>query len=460
MRFLSNKYPEKTALIEGELSCSFAQLRNEIKHQALQMQQLPKGILLLTASHSIQFVIQLLAAFAIEKPVALIPNALTEQELHSRLAILDTAMTVDSQGNLLAFYENKTTQHHPELALILFTSGTTGQVKAVQLSAKNIEANCLAIIKALNCSQIESQLLFLPLSYSYGLLGQLMPGLLCGITTRLIAQFTDIKNILEDGPIPQMWSGVPSHWVAISKMASLYPENTDQIAAIVSAGAPLPITLRKELRNTFPQAILYNNYGLTEASPRVLTYSSQDPLFFEPYAGYPVGDWQIKVSEDHELIIQGSQMMLGYLGEEKNEKIHNGWLHTGDIAEILPNGLVAIKGRHDAQVNIGGEKVNLTEIEQKLCQMDGIKEVIVLPIEDELYGTRLIACFERGTLPANRTEQQLTERIQQHLLPKKVPINACILDYLPRNPHGKPDRKALLANKMIFDHKESHHVER
>ena len=217
---------------------------------------------------------------------------------------------------------------------------------------------------------------------------------------------------------------------------------------------PLSTSLRVDLRDTFPNAVIYNNYGLTEASPRVLTYSSDDPLFMEPYAGYPVGDWQIKLSEDHELIIQGSQVMLGYLGEEENSKMHNGWLCTGDIAEILPTGLVAIKGRRDNLVNIGGEKVNLTEIEQKLGLIDEIKEIVLLPLEDTIYGVRLLACLEKSILMTPATEQQLMEKIQRRLLPRKLPISIRFLEKIPRNQHGKPDRKALLLTINSDDHKE------
>lgn len=455
MHFLSKKFPDKTAIQEAGLCLTFSQLQEEILKLAQQLQKLPEGILILTATPNTQFVIQFMAALHINKPVALFSNLLSEQERESRLAILGTALTIDADGALAELYENNSLPHHPHLALILFTSGTTGQVKAVQLSYKNIESNCLAVIKALRFAEVQNQLLFLPLSYSFGLLGQLVPGLMTGLTTQIISQFTDIKTILESGQIPQMWSGVPSHWVAISKMATLYPQSAVKIKTIVSAGAPLAISLRAELKNIFPNATIYNNYGLTEASPRVLTYSSEDPLFLENYAGYPVGDWQLQLSEDHELLIQGSQMMLGYLGDEGNEKIQNGWLYTGDIAEILPSGLVAIKGRRDNLVNIGGEKVNLTEIEQKLCQMNGIKEVIVLPVADDLYGVRLIACFEKNTVTLNMSIQQLTEQIQLHLLPRKLPITARVLDHLPRNQHGKLDRNTLLANN-----KESHHAER
>ncbi|MBI2784810.1 MAG: acyl--CoA ligase [Legionella longbeachae] len=439
MQFLTKDFPKKIALSFEEQNLSFAELEAKIQKMSLQLKKLPTGILILQALSHPLFIIQLLAALHIGKPVALLAQEFDQE----KRAILSTHMTIDRHGELLELQENKL-KCHPELALALFTSGSTGQMKAVQLSQKNIAANCQAVIKALEFSRIQDQLLFLPLSYSFGLLGHLLPGLNAGITTKLITQFTDIKTLLESPEVPQMWSGVPSHWVAISKIATVYPESAAKITAVVSAGAPLTTTLRSSLVDTFPNAIIYNNYGLTEASPRVLTYSSRDPLFLEDYAGYPVGDWQVRLSEDNELLIKGSQLMLGYLGEKKQTRIESDWCYTGDLAEILPSGLISIKGRMDHLVNIGGEKVNLIEIEHKICQIEGIKEVIVLPLADELYGIRLLACFEQNLLKPNITEQILTEQLKKHLLPKKFPINVQFLETLPRNQHGKLDRKALL----------------
>lgn len=458
MLYLSQNNPEKIAIQSGELSLTFAELHHEVQLFSRQLQKLPKAILILEVSQNIRFIIQFLAALYSNQPVALFSNQLSEQVKQERIAILGKAMTIDEQGRLKKLYTDSNIEHDPHLAVILFTSGSTGQVKAVQLSPQNIKANTFAIIKALQFNRVSNQLLFLPLSYSFGLLGQLLPGLLSGLTTQIIEHFTDIKTLHETKAMPQMWSGVPSHWIAISKIAQRYPESAALIKALVSAGAPLSTALRAELKQTFPNAIIYNNYGLTEASPRVLVYSSEDPLFMESYAGYPIGDWEVKLSEDDELLLRGSQMMLGYLGEREQQRIQNGWLHTGDLAEILPNGLVAIKGRMDNLVNIGGEKVYITEIEQRLCHMEGIKEVIILPLDDELYGTRLLACFDKNTL-TGLTEQQLTEQIQAHLLPIKLPIKARLLDQLPRNQHGKLDRKALMADNNHFDHKETHHAE-
>jgi len=432
------------ALQIGNQALSYLELQEQIQESAAQLRKLPEAILVLEANLDFSSIIQILAALTNGQPIALFAPQWTSEEKESRLKILGNWMAISPQHELLSLHEDPLIKHHPQLAMVLFTSGSTGQIKAVQLSEKNISANCQAVIKALDFATINSQLLFLPLSYSFGLLGQLIPGLMSGIQTTLINQFTDIIALMANGEIPEMWSGVPSHWVAINRMAQTQVTSAAKVKAIVSAGAPLAIGLRKELQQNFPNATIYNNYGLTEASPRVLTYSSKDPLFMEDYAGYPVGDWQVKVSKQQELLIKGSQLMLGYLGDEQNQKITNDWLATGDIATILPTGLVAIQGRRDNIVNVAGEKVNLIDVEQTLCHQLNIKELVVVATSDAVYGMRLIAFCEQISLEIQTTAQSLTDRIRALLLPKKMPISAQIIDQFPRTQNGKLDRNRLV----------------
>lgn len=474
MSFLCTTNPQKTAISTPEGAHSFCLLSEKIQDMAKGFKQLPQAILILEARPTLNFIIQLLAALSIDQPVALFSSQWSLDEKKAKETLLGSHMRVNEQGALIHLNPHRGLKHHPQLALILFTSGTTGQVKAVQLSRVNILANTKAIIKAFNLTHLHDQLLFLPLSYSFGLLGQLLPALMAGITTDLLSEFMQVKTRFENAQIPQMWSGVPSHWMVMSKMAIAYPESAAKIKAVVSAGAPLPVSLRQELKQRFPQATLYNNYGLTEASPRILTYSSKDSHFMEDYAGYPIGDWQIKLSADQELLIQGSQLMLGYLGDNAQShltatQLQNGqqhhktiqappspytrdeggdlegkWFSTGDLAQILPCGLVAIKGRRDNLVNVGGIKTNLNEIEQKITQIEGLNEVIVLPLTDSLYGVRLLVCINENTLVPGLTEQVLSEKIRHHLLPDKLPITVQFVGQIPRNQHGKPDRNRLL----------------
>src|SRR6185437_1902604 len=113
-------------------------------------------------------------------------------------------------------------------------------------------------------------------------------------------------------------------------------------------------------------------------------------------------------------------------------------------AAIAPNGLIAIKGRCDNLVNIGGERINLLDIEKRINQLQGINEVLVIPIEDTLYGVRLIACCDINPHALPNTEEALTKTINAHLLPKRLPITARPYSPLPRNANGKLDRRRLI----------------
>lgn len=126
-------------------------------------------------------------------------------------------------------------------------------------------------------------------------------------------------------------------------------------------------------------------------------------------------------------------------------KIKEGWLATGDLAEIQPSGLVAIKGRLDNLVKVSGEKVNLGEMEQIISEHEHIKEVAVVPLNDPLYGVNLLVCLEKDSVPAEANEDELSARIQEYFLPRKLPISVQFIDKIPHNPNGKLDRKKLLS---------------
>lgn len=215
MQFLAPDVPNKIAITQDNRAITFDELTHEVLDRSKQILKLPKTIIVLHATPDIEFIITLLACLETNRPIALFPNSISEEEKQRRLSLLGNAILINEKGELQEVYENKTIKPHPQTALILFTSGSTGTVKAVQLSSINIKANCHAVIKALEFKKVQDQLLFLPLSYSFGLLGQLLPGLMFGLSTRLITHLTDIKMLMEQGTIPhQMWSGVPSHWVA------------------------------------------------------------------------------------------------------------------------------------------------------------------------------------------------------------------------------------------------------
>jgi long-chain acyl-CoA synthetase len=433
---------QQTALIIDEAAISFSQLHDFVSKQKKIFKPLEKKLAVITASPCLHFISLMLGALAENIPVAILPENLTASDKKQYLDCLGSYVEFDFQGNKIDEKHANDKLPHPKVALVLFTSGSTGKVKAVQLSQENILANCFAIINAMKFDRIKSQLLFLPLSYSFGLLGQLLPGLICGLSTTIISSFTDVLTIFERGNIPEMWSGVPSHWQAIGQIAQHFNEHADHIKTIVSAGAVLALPLRESMRKLFPKAIIYNNYGLTEASPRVLIYSSEDPLFLANYVGYPIGDWQVKINSKGVLYIKGKQVMLGYLGDDNTHDI-DGWLPTGDRAEILPSGLVAISGRADEMIKMAGEKVSIAVLENKLRLLPQIDDVVIIPQKDALYGIVLKAFVELNKEQRKHSGHKLQTLARALFLPKRYPLNIEVKKTLPRCGNGKINRKLL-----------------
>jgi long-chain acyl-CoA synthetase len=443
--------PDRDALVHGEDRLTFGQLRRRVDDAARDLAALEDGVVILDAQSDPETVVRFLALRELGKPVALFSSTWTSHEIEVRRSMLGKASHLGADGTVVWSSATHEIAHHPEAAVILFTSGSTGAPRAVQLSQPNIDANTGAVLDTLDFEQAAEQTLFLPLSYSYGLLGQLVPALEVGVTTRLLPQFNDARVALETSRARGMWSGVATHWEALLRLTDPPPENTAEVTHVVSAGAPLSTDLRTRLRHRFPEATLYNNYGQTEAGPRVLSFSSRHPSFFEGFVGYPVGDFEIAVTDDDELLLRGSQIMPGYLGDEEAtaDKIRDGWLYTGDAARIADDGLVEILGRRDQIVNIGGERISLREIEEELSSWDEVEEAAVLVEADDIYGGRLIGFLAGGEALDNLRRKRVIARLAERLSWQKVPRHYFVLDALPKRPNGKLDRKALETKKTM-----------
>lgn len=425
MEILGSAANELPALIGTWGTTSYGELRSLVEHKKSLSRNRSDTPLL--ASHPTpEFIASLLAYLSEGIPVALVAPELSEGELAQRRKILQT-------------------KPHPDCALIVFTSGSTGNPKAVQLSAANLEANTEAVIDSLEFARAPEQKLFLSLSYSYGLFGQLLPALRLGIPTTILTRFADARGEFVEGRGAGMWSGVPSHWEALLRVTT--PEQCEGVTHVISAGAALPLSLRERLKAHFRNATIYNNYGLTEASPRVLSFSSKHPRFFEEdTVGLPVKFLKVKEGEGGELEVKGWQVMLGYLGDEKEtaEKLRDGWLRSGDVVHIDADGLVHIVGRLDDLFNIGGERASPLEIDAALLHIPGVKEGAVLVEKHPIYGSQLIAFLVGENIPPKK---EILEKLRQHLSGHKVPLEYRIVEALPRTPNGKLRRKGLVEMK-------------
>tara|TARA_Y100000768_G_scaffold242385_1_gene183637 strand:+ start:17956 stop:19221 length:1266 start_codon:yes stop_codon:yes gene_type:complete len=384
---------------------------------AVESQNIDSQIHFLTATKSFKFIVEFLARLEHDAPSVIMADYWPEEETQTKKDLVGK--------NTL----------HDQCSLVMFTSGSSGAPKGVQLSKQNISHCTQAILKALEFKNVKNQLLFLPLSYSYGLLGQLLPGLLAGQHIHILPSVVHAKFFIDEHNVQLMLSGVPSH---LQTLCELYPPDHQipHIKSIVSAGGELRLDLRIRLREVFPNAKIFNNYGQTEMSPRALVMNSDAKEFFSLKTGEPIAGMQAQLTEQGEICFRGPHIMLGYIGQEL--KLDKGWYHTGDLAEKDSQGIYTIKGRQDHLVKVSGERVSLKEIEDVIGSIDEVERAIVcLRSEDN----KLLVFLK---LNQTLTKKEMIHYLKPRLSQTKIPQLYYKVEKFPLNPNGKIDRNQLI----------------
>jgi long-chain acyl-CoA synthetase len=336
--------------------------------------------------------------------------------------------------------------HHPEASLIVFTSGSTGQPRAVQISRMHLERNAANCIEMVGMRQAHEQILFAPISHVLGLFGHLLPGLKAGLTTHLYSSLVEVRGVIERGKARGILSGVPSHWEALIRYCSSDPALYQHVTQLVSSGAPLHAGLRRRMSGRFPAATILNGYGLTEA-PRILALSSDHPRFFSDATGLPTPGAELSILANGELCVRGPLVMLGYLGAPSppDQRMSDGWLPTGDIATADPDGIFTVFGRLDDMRNVGGERISLTEIDHQLVSLAGVADAGTTVEPDDVYGERLIALLVGDPTLARRSRAEIRDELARLIAWHKVPARFYLVESLPRNRVGKLQRADLLG---------------
>jgi acyl-CoA synthetase (AMP-forming)/AMP-acid ligase II len=341
----------------------------------------------------------------------------------------------------------------PEAGLLLFTSGSSGEPKGVVLDARAIAANVDAILGYLPVAEHPRTAITLPLSYSYALVGQALTTLRAGGTVILLG----------DVPFPAVQlealvrfeatglSSVPTQlrWLArAAGQATARP----RLGYVASAGAALDAGTRSLLAETFPGARRFNQYGLTEACPRVTAIADDDPRFEAGSVGRPLPGLSVVAVDEAgealppgavgELAVAGPSVMRGYLDDPDGtaRAFCGHGLRTGDVGHVDAAGYVWVAGRRDGLVKCGGERVSVEEVAAVVRRAPGVHDAAVVAVPDVTLGSRLVAYVEASEPD---TVARVGEAARTHLPAAKRPHRVVALRELPRGPHGKIDLAAL-----------------
>uniref|UniRef100_A0A1B6DDZ7 Luciferin 4-monooxygenase n=1 Tax=Clastoptera arizonana TaxID=38151 RepID=A0A1B6DDZ7_9HEMI len=354
-----------------------------------------------------------------------------------------------------------------DVALLPYSSGTTGLPKGVMLThtncAVNLEqCNHPSIIQHTPTSEDfqERVLSVLPFFHIYGCNGILNTSLVYGLHMISIPKFTPesyIECVLKYKPT--VLFVVPSLLLFLASHPSVKSEHLTSIKEVTCGAAPATKSLIEKFKDKVGRndIIIKQGYGMTETSPVTLFTPHGAPSSKEGSTGQLIKGTRAKVvslttgsvlgpHSSGELCIQGPQIMKGYLNNEEatRETIdEHGWLHTGDVAYYDEEGFFYIVDRTKELIKVKGNQVSPTELENIVIQMSGIADVAVVGIPDVLSGEipRAFVVLRPGF---HITEEEIIAFVEPKVAPyKKLAGGVRFLDMIPRNPAGKVLRNEL-----------------
>ncbi|MDQ6596489.1 fatty acid--CoA ligase family protein [Bacillus salipaludis] len=339
-----------------------------------------------------------------------------------------------------------------EVALILYTSGTTGKPKGAMLTHKNLYSNAKDVGDYLKMNNNDRVITALPMFHVFCLTVALNAPLLSGATMLIVPKFSpkEVFRLTKEYKAT-VFAGVPTMYNFLFQYHEGNPEDLQTFRLCISGGASMPVALLKNFEKKF-NVIVSEGYGLSEASP-VTCFNPLDRPRKPGSIGTSILNVQNKIvnelgekapaGEVGELIVQGPNVMKGYykMPEETHASIRNGWLYTGDLARTDEEGYFYIVDRKKDLIIVGGYNVYPREVEEVFYNHPDIVEVAVLGVPDPNQG-EAVKSYVVSKNP-NLTENQLLEYCKEHLAKYKIPSSVEFLDELPKNTTGKILRRAL-----------------
>lgn len=397
--------------------------------------------------------------------------ALLEAEIP--VALLDPGMRADTRASLLSRYrpdlvigerpprvdgysevtpnswraESPGPLSHPDLAVLLTTSGSTGSPKLVQLSRANIRSNAEQIAISLEINESDRGVTLLPLFYSFGmsiLTSHMVAGSSVLVTDRglLDSQLWDDLKRYKVTLLP----GVPQSF-AMLKRLGFAERDLPAVRGLLQAGGRLPVELVDEFDELMKSrgGALYVMYGQTEASPRIACLPPQDLPEKRGSAGKALRGGRLVAMDDDselpagdigEIVYSGPNVMMGYAQERADlilGDIQGDTLRTGDLGYVDQEGFLFLTGRTKRIAKLAGERVSLDEIEASISGLGAVAAVDA--------GDHGVTVF---TTESNEALQSQTRRcLARHLRVAARLIRIEYVDELPILSNGKTDYQTL-----------------
>lgn len=334
-----------------------------------------------------------------------------------------------------------------QVAMLLYTSGTTGKPKGAMITHDNVFATVEGLNSLWNWSSNDRLLHVLPIFHVHGLVVAQFGALYAGAKSVWMHRFQAEKvgHLIEKEQIT-VFMGVPTIYYRL--LPCLHKKQLNSMRLFTSGSAPLPVSIHHTFQKTLGFRIL-ERYGMTEVG--IVLSNPCDGLRKIGTVGLPVGKTKIRivepsterdlgVNEVGEIWISGPSVISCYLRrpEATAHSITNGWLKSGDLGKRDKDGYVSIVGRAKDLIITGGLNVYPIDVETHFRECDSIEDIAVVGIPDDEWGEQVIAVVVASSLNIEALQASLS-RLATYQRPKRW----CLVDEFPRNAMGKVQKSQL-----------------
>lgn len=342
-----------------------------------------------------------------------------------------------------------------DTAVIIYTSGTTALPKGVMLAHGSVVRNAYIVGRNFGLDRTGSVFSAGPFFHSGGLTMHVVLAGLSGVPAYSVPAF-DPDAVLDfvEKTRPALYNGIETLFLRLTDTPRFDRRRVASVRTGWATGTP---AILRTIADEVGMPGIIGVYGISEASPNVTIspwYDTPEHRLGtvgrpQPWTRAAIWDSQRQELAEPgavgELIVRGYGLMQGYYRkpEETAEALSGGWLHTGDLARIRPDGYLEFAGRVKDIVRMGGENISCAEVENAIYALGEAEIAAVLPIEDPRYGQVPVAVVKpAGPAPA---EDDLLARLRESLASYKVPRRVLFLDELPITDSGKVRKDQLRA---------------
>jgi len=480
---------EALALRAGDVSMTYHELANSVQRRALSLREsaIERGSIvgILTApeaQNSLDFVLWAHAVWWLGATLVPLHSRASTAELDIQLSTISLDLLLvdnpkrlaelsQAPANILAFNAPIPAAGSAcppadikgdDILTVLFTSGTSGQAKAVPLSVQNHQASASASAMRLGLCEDDHWLCCLPLCHVGGL-AILLRSTIYGTSFELMPEFAvpQILAILAKKRVT-LASFVPTMLYRL--LGESDADIRSKLRAVLIGGGPIDADLlRKAHRRGIPAL---PTYGMTEMGSQIATLSPHEPQGSDTLkdrfdtAGTPLDGVEIRIeAEDQspckpgevgQIRVRGPMQSPGYLSSNAVDDAHplrfrDGWFQTGDMGWLDAEGYLHIEHRISDLIVSGGENVDPMEVVRVLRAVDGVKDLAVVGVDDPEWGQIVCAAIVAGDANPDALLIALKKACAAELSPFKIPRKWHFIDALPRTATSKPHRQQIRA---------------